>query len=260
MPLTARMSLWGLYQYDSTILDGLTVPTGMDGDNVKQNLLLETAGLSILYPDPDFLKAAITVWSAERQDVWDKMYATTVAQYNPMENYDRIEETDEQTGGISVKNDTQTTDEQTSGISVTENTHSMDASSSDESTNVSTRNGNNESVSSNTAYNSNDFADTAKAVSSGQDNASNSGRSNGSTSENGTDKGNESRNDNRTVRSTIQGNESRNDNRTIRSRIHGNIGVRSGQELIMQSREVDVFCMTEFIINDFIQRFCVMVY
>jgi hypothetical protein len=72
--------------------------------------------------------------------------------------------------------------------------------------------------------------------------------------------GNESRNDNRTVRSTIQGNESRNDNRTIRSRIHGNIGVRSGQELIMQSREIDIFCMTEFIINDFIQRFCVMVY
>lgn len=228
MPLTARMSLWGLYQYDSTILDGLTVPTGMDGDNVKQNLLLETAGLSILYPDPDFLKAAITVWAAERQDVWDKMYATTVAQYNPMENYDRIEETEEQTSGISVK----------------ENKHSMEASSSDESTNVSTRNGSNESVSSNTAYNSNDFADTAKAVSSGQDNASNTGRSKGSTSENGTDKGNESRND----------------NRTIRSRIHGNIGVRSGQELIMQSREVDIFCMTEFIINDFIQRFCVMVY
>lgn len=228
MPLTARMSLWGLYQYDSTILDGLNVPSGMDGDNVKQNLLLETAGLSILYPDPDFLKAAITAWSAERQDIWDKMYATTVAQYNPIENYDRIEETEEQT----------------SGISVTENTHSMEAASSDESTNVSTRNGSNESVSSNTAYNSNDFADTAKAVSSGQDNASNTGRSKGSTSENGTDKGNESRND----------------NRTIRSRIHGNIGVTTSQQMIMSEREVSEFCMVEYIINDFISRFCVMVY
>lgn len=228
MPLTARMSLWGLYQYDSTILDGLTVPTGMDGDNVKQNLLLETAGLSILYPDPDFLKAAITVWSAERQDVWDKMYATTVAQYNPMENYDRIEDTEEQTTGVSVK----------------ENIHSMDSSSTDESATVSTRSGSNESVTANTSYNSNDFADTAKATATGEDNTSNSGRTSGSASENGTDRGNESRND----------------NRTIRSRIHGNIGVRSGQELIMQSREVDVFCMTEFIINDFIQRFCVMIY
>lgn len=228
MPLTARMSLWGIYQYDSTVLDGLAVPTGMDGDNVKQNLLLETAGLSILYPDSDFLKAAITVWSAERQDVWGKMYATTVAQYNPMENYDRIEETEEQTSGVSVK----------------ENAHSLDSSSTDESATVSTRSGSNESVTGNTSYNSNDFADTAKVVSSGHDNASNTGRTSGSTSENGNDRGNESRND----------------NRIVRSRIHGNIGVRSGQELIMQSREIDVFCMTQFIINDFIQRFCVMVY
>ena len=130
MAISATMSLWGLYQVDPTILDGLIVPTGMDGDNVKDNLLLETESMEILYPNTTFLKMAVTVWAAERKDVWDKLYATTVLDYNPIENYDRNEESESSNSGGASGSTTVT--------------------------------------SSATAYNSDDFADAGKSVSSGK--------------------------------------------------------------------------------------------
>lgn len=184
MPISGTMSLWGLYQIDPTILDGLIVPTGMDGSNVKDNLLLETESMEILYPDPDFLKAAITIWAKERKDVWDKLYATTVLDYNPIENYDRQEESSSSNSGSS------------SGSTTT--------------------------TSSATAYNSNSFADTAKNITRG----SNANSSNGN----------------------------------YISRVHGNIGVTTTQQMIQQERDSVLFCMTQFIIDDFITRFCVGVY
>ena len=184
MPISAQMSLWGLYQVDPTILDGLIVPTGMDGDNVKDNLLLETESMEILYPNTLFLKMAITVWAAERKEVWDKLYATTVLQYNPIENYDRNEE--------------------------------VESSSSADST------GGNTVTGSAMAYNSDQFADVSKSVSSGTNKTSGTGK--------------------------------------VKGRVHGNIGVTTTQQMIEQERRSVEFCMTEYIINDFIDRFCVGVY
>lgn len=184
MPISGTMSLWGLYQVDPTILDGLIVPTGMDGDNVKDNLLLETESMEILYPNAPFLKMAVTVWAQERKEVWNKLYATTVLDYNPIENYDRQEESTSANSGSS------------SGSTTT--------------------------TSSATAYNSNDFADTAKGVTAGQNTNASNGR--------------------------------------YISRVHGNIGVTTTQQMIEQERNSVQFCMTQFIIDDFISRFCIGVY
>ena len=260
MPITARMSLWGLYQYDNTILDNLTVPTGMDVNNLKQNLLVETAGLSILYPDPDFLKTVIGLWSAERQDVWQKLYNTTVLQYNPIENYDRTEETEELNDGMSVRSNEQNRDVQSSGVAVRANEQSRNAESSGSSSDINTQSGDNETVNSNTAYNSASFADTAKVISSGSNNSSTSGSSSANTSETANENGSESRNDNASEKMKESGNESRSDRRKIRSHVFGNIGVTTSQQMIQSERDIAEFCMTEYVINDFIQRFCVMVY
>ena len=56
------------------------------------------------------------------------------------------------------------------------------------------------------------------------------------------------------------GNRSSTDLRRLSSRIHGNIGVTTSQQMIMSEREVAEFCMVDYIVNDFISRFCVMVY
>lgn len=171
-------------QVDPTILDGLMLPAGMDADNLKDNLLLETESMEILYPNAPFLKKAIEVWSKERYDVWNKLYATTVLIYNPIENYDRQEES--------------------------------------ESSNSAGSSGSTTTTSSATSYNSDEFADTAKNITSGSNKNNSSGK--------------------------------------YKSRVHGNIGVTTTQQMIEQERRSAEFCMTEYIINDFISRFCVGVY
>lgn len=145
MPISAQMSVWGLYQIDPTILDGLQLPEELDRETLIDNLLLETESLEVLYPNPNFLKMAVEVWSKERLPIWEKLYETTILEYNPIENYDRME------------------------------TGTNSASGTSSGQNSSTSSGENESITSNTAYDSNTFADSAKAESSGSNNATNSG-------------------------------------------------------------------------------------
>ena len=228
MAVSASLSLYGIFQYDDTILDGLNVPTGMDADTVKNMLLIETAGMSILYPDAPFLKKAIALWSAERSDVWQKLYNTTVLEYDPIENYDRREESSEENIGNEHVQSSQerSTDSESRGSSQQH------------------RSGENTATAANTAYNSNDFADTSKSTSSGSDDVMDSTVSSGSGTEN----------------VSGSGNKSSTDLRRLSSRIHGNIGVTTSQQMIMSEREVAEFCMVDYIVNDFISRFCVMVY
>lgn len=91
------LSIMGMYEYDSTLFDGLDVPTYTDKDNnvhvvnktdVINNILLNCAELEIIYPNFDTMKLAIGVWSASEQDTWRKMYASQMAEYNPLWNVD----------------------------------------------------------------------------------------------------------------------------------------------------------------------------
>ena len=252
MAVSASLSLYGIFQYDDTILDGLNVPTGMDADTVKNMLLIETAGMSILYPDAPFLKKAIALWSAERADVWQKLYNTTVLQYDPIENYDRREESSEQNIGTELTQSAQerSTDSQTTGSSQ-EHRSGETAGSSQEH-----RSGDSTASAANTAYNSNDFADTSKSTSSGRDDST------GSTLGSSSDDVQGSAVTTGSGKENVAGseNKSKSDMRRLTSRIHGNIGVTTSQQMIMSEREVAEFCMVDYIVNDFISRFCVMVY
>lgn len=96
------LSIMGMYEYDNTLFDGLTVPTYTDKNNVIHtvnknslinNILLQCAELEVLYPNFDTMKLAINVWSDAEQDSWNKLYATQKAVYNPIWNVD-ADETD----------------------------------------------------------------------------------------------------------------------------------------------------------------------
>lgn len=47
---------------------------------------------------------------------------------------------------------------------------------------------------------------------------------------------------------------------TVTDHTHGNIGVRSGQELVAQSREMALFKWYDVVSDDFISKFCVQIY
>lgn len=85
------MSVMGLYEWDNTLFDLLTIPSALNRDTLIQNILIETAELEVLYPNPTVFKNLIGVWSNKQIDIWNRLYATTQYEYNPIENYNRYE-------------------------------------------------------------------------------------------------------------------------------------------------------------------------
>lgn len=97
--MSATMTLLGLHNWDSSILDGLDAPEGVDKSTLINNLLRECAELEVLYPQPETLKFFIGEWAKERLPVWTRLAKTLTFEYDPISNYDRKEEwTDEANG------------------------------------------------------------------------------------------------------------------------------------------------------------------
>lgn len=97
----AWVSIAGLYAYDNTMFDNMVLPDGIDKDTLVFNLLCETAEMEVVYPNPAFMKSAVTMWSKKNLESWNKMSATTKLEYNPIENYDRMEEWNDQGNAVS---------------------------------------------------------------------------------------------------------------------------------------------------------------
>ena len=84
----ALLSIRGLYNWDPTIFDGLTLPDGMDRAALLNLLVSELAELEVIYPDPDRMKAIITSWSKANYSVWDRAWKALQLEYNPIWNVD----------------------------------------------------------------------------------------------------------------------------------------------------------------------------
>lgn len=109
MSKSAALSPLGLFNWDNTIFDLMEVPTALDKDLLIQNLLIETAELEVLYPNPTVFKNLVGLWSRKELEVWDKLYSTTQYEYNPIENYNRYETGTQSGGGSTTHTGTDTT-------------------------------------------------------------------------------------------------------------------------------------------------------
>ena len=103
------MSPLGLYRWDDTIFDLMQIPSALDKPTLIDNLLTETAELEVLYPNPVVFKNLVAVWSAKQLDIWNRLYATTQYEYNPIENYNRYETGSEGGTGRTTHSGTDTT-------------------------------------------------------------------------------------------------------------------------------------------------------
>ena len=162
------LSLLGLYQYNEQLFDGLRLPKGVNKETLVNNLLAETAEFEILYPDPEFLANMIAVWSEKELLVWEKLEKTLHYEYDPLSNYDRNEETTD----------------------------------------------NSESLGKVAGYNAADLVNSSGASA---------------------------------------------DNKRI-SRIWGNVGVTTSQQMLEEERRVSQFNISDYIIDSFKRRFCLLIY
>lgn len=124
-----KLTVVGLYNYNPDLFDRMTLPDGVDKYYLVQNILERAGDMPLLYPNYDFMESMIGVWAHNEGDIWAKLHATTTLEYNPIENYNRVDEID------------------------------RDVSSTGESTGISAQ----------TAFNSDSFKDTGKSTGNSKD-------------------------------------------------------------------------------------------
>lgn len=287
----ATLSILGMYDYDPTIFDGLTLPTAADitddaekvsnpwvpnKQELVEYLLMECAELECLWPSVPTMKKMIGIWSKARQPVWKALYNTLIYKYNPIWNKDGvIEETRSDsgsdtmtrnlTGGELETRDLAGTDNETRNLSGTDNeTRNLqitDAGTASSSTSATTKH----DV---TGYNTNAYSPDTQDVTSGTTDSTtgntrtDTGTVNRQTSDTGTD--NRQTTDTGTINRTRTdgGTEetARESEGTARRVEQGNIGVTMTQEMIRQQRDIVMFNLYDCITSEFKSRFCLMIY
>lgn len=249
-----NLSPMGLYNWDNTLFDLFQIPTELDREVLLNNLLAETIELEVLYPNPTVFKNLIDIWSGKQLPVWEKLYATTQYEYNPIENYNRYETGSQSGTGSTTHGGRDTTAETTATTGTDTSTASVEHGGEDVDTGArdadhyiagydSAPSGNDDGLvkqtrDSETAENRHDYGekvDSEGSITYGKTETKNGTLTHGETIETENDGEHE-------------------------LHAHGNIGVTTTQKLIREQRDVDKFNLYDIIIDEFKNRFCVLVY
>lgn len=245
----AFLTVMGLYNFDNSLLDSMVYPEGVDGEILKNDIILETAELEVIYPDPSFFKTAVGLWSHTRIVTWERIYNASVAKYDPIENYNRYEE--ETTGGSRIHSGTDTTATTENGTNATDGSISRTVSG----TESGTANQNHSTTNQITAFDSNSLQTHDKSTANAEDTTS-ATRSGTETETNDT-----TITDSKTGSATITHGEQIADSGTRTAHLHGNIGVTTSQQMLDSELELaPKLNIYDYIVRDFKQRFCLLVY
>ena len=244
--LRSRLDLLGIYKFDNTVLDLLELPEDEDGNEVidrdilKDNLLMDTAEMEILYPDASFLKLAIGAWSKKQVPIWTELYNSTQFDYNPIWNVDGTVVEERDLAGTDYRTDDHTT----------ERTHDDSMERTHDDTMERTHDDTITADSSTYGYNSSTAAPTDKVVTDHDGTITDAHTGTITDAHTGT------------ITDTDTGtiNHDTTDTGSITTTRQGNIGVTSTQSLIKEQRDVVQFNIMDYIINDFKNRFCLLVY
>lgn len=241
--------------WDDSIFEYFRTPAGVDKEITIDNILLKTAEMTTIYTHPDVFKQMVKIWVNKRFGIWQKLYDTTKFEYNPIHNYDREEEYTENTS--KDFNSTFHSDKiDNFNRNLAENYER----------NLSDR-------TDNSGHNSNSYNDKReKQVAAFNDGLTDSEKENTSGSGNGEFSDNSTQTATGTTvtnqTGTTNGSENYNKNEANSEQVDnshnlhafGNIGVTTTQQMIEQERNVVQFDIIDYITDDFITNFCIMIY
>lgn len=285
MPQEGKISFLGLANWNEDLFQNMSWPdpfTGvnpiLDQDAFLDELYSRTAELEVIYTDPYFMQRMIGAWSKTRLPVWNLLWETTTYEYNPIENYDRIEDgtdTDTNSGtdstsrsnthtGSNTDTHTGADTERHSGTDTVGETVSK--TGKDTNTNTPLNEHYEAAYDSAAGANSDglvkttrDEGETVNETSYGSTDTTNGSQTHGHiiTNEHGetiTHGYNETEAE---TGSTVHGHKL---TREHDWHIHGNIGTVTTQAMIQEQRNIVTFNFYDVMIRDFIDRFCIMVY
>ena len=242
--MRAKLTTIGLYNYDPTLFDLLTLPTGADKETAVNTILLEYGEMSVIYPDPDFYKYAIGQYSDTMEQAMKRYWDVLHMSYNPLENYDR-QETYSETGTASRTKEGE-------GSNQVSGTDARTTGGTDQQTGSRTETPNITDTTSSPAYNTETLTTRERQTHTGSVATSDSY----TTTRSGTDNLTLSR----TETSTNADEESETRSGSHTSRIHGNIGVTTSQQMLMSELDIAEKNFYRWLAADFAQRFMVMLY
>lgn len=88
----ARLTLNGMFAYDPTLFDGMILPDDYDRDALLAEIMKRCGQLYPYHQVPPILKADIRLWFSRNFLNFDRIMEALTAEYNPIENYDRNEQ------------------------------------------------------------------------------------------------------------------------------------------------------------------------
>ena len=240
MSMGATVSVLGLYNYNNDLFENMVFPAGFSEDDQEttiQNILLECAELELLFPGYEALHDAIGIWSKMNLKVWERIFNVAVIEYNPIENYNRLE--------IETIGEDRTISHSGNDVNTASGTDTETISSQA----IAGHTGTDTQTNRITAYDSNsqlvhDSSDLHHGETVTDTNNGSAATSYGKTE-------------------TLQHGLTIDNEGTITRNNHttGNIGVTTSQQMIEQELEVSAkLNVIEMIVNSFKNRFCLLVY
>ena len=103
--MRATLTITGLYDYDSSIFDNWTLPSGVERYQLIDLLIYECSGLELTLPNPDLFKRVTGLWTQRKSKAWTRALTAMNADYNPIHNYDRTETLEEEESGSGGRSD-----------------------------------------------------------------------------------------------------------------------------------------------------------
>lgn len=235
----SKITLIGMENYlnpDHSVFEKMQLPEGIDRDTLIGSIIMRCNEFELLYSDPDFMIAAVDVWSRKNYWTFDKWVKAINIEYDPLYNYDRTErstDTHEGEYGKKGKDVNQGSNVRTNDLTMTNDLKT------ENDTTVTHKE---------KAYNDSSFVPTTEDVTDGEIKDTGTVKNTGTatdaygntlnTDETGTDKHTD----------------------THESRMYGNIGVTTSQQMLQSELDIARWNMYEHIADLFCSEFCIMVY
>lgn len=235
----SKITLIGMEKYlnpDHSVFEKMQLPEGIDRDTLIGSIILRCNEFELLYSDPDFMIAAVDVWSRKNYWTFDKWVKAINIEYDPLYNYDRTEKsTDTHEGEYGKKGQdvNQGSNVRTNDLTMTNNLKT------ENDTTVTHKE---------KAYNDSSFVPTTEDVTDGEIKDTGTVKNTGTATD--------------AYGNTLNTDESGTDKHTDthESRMFGNIGVTTSQQMLQSELDIARWNMYEHIADLFCSEFCIMVY
>lgn len=214
------LTILGMYQYDNTIFDNIYLPDNVSHETLISNIIQNCAELELTYPDISIMKYLLEHWSLKNKYTWQTLQKTTEMEYNPIENYDRVEE-------WNTEND----------VSVDKNAESK---IDNKNRGGMSKDGHDTNDTYKKAFNETGF-NNVERLDMKYDNDITSYQFNDNKISNN-------------EKNSVKNKEIK------KGRTHGNIGVMTSQQMLESERDVAKFNIYDYITNQFKQEFCLCLY